>query len=262
MDGFSWIDLLVVILIVAALLGLLLPPLLGSTKLGRRTACLNHLRQLQTAYILYAGDHQDQLVANEYLYDARNTNAPLQTGASWCPGNVRRDVDTSNIERGALFPYHQSVAIYRCPSDTGRVPLPDGGSVPRTRSYNLSIWLNTKPQVLGSYTHLSEIRDPAPSDCFSFIDVQEDAIEDPTFGLYPYESRLGKAWLDLPADRHQQGANLAFVDGHAEHWRWKAPKIFVQFVQPPRRTDGDFDDFRRLQSAIPSWKTIRDRGGH
>ena len=25
-------------------------------------------------------------------------------------------------------------------------------------------------------------------------------------------------WWDIPANRHSQGANLSFADGHAEHW--------------------------------------------
>ena len=32
------------------------------------------------------------------------------------------------------------------------------------------------------------------------------------------EAFLG--WGDRPAIRHGLGANLSFVDGHAEHWRW------------------------------------------
>ncbi len=260
-EAVSLVEILVVVAVAAALMLLWLPTLLRSHQLARQSACSDHLRQMQMGFLLYSLDHDDRLVPNDYLYDARYTNAPLMTGNSWCPGNARRDTTRSNIERGALFPYLHSAAIYRCPSDSARVPLLEGGSVPRTRSYNLSIWLNTRPETLASYTRLSEIHDPAPCDCYSFIDVHENGIEDPTFGLFPFESKWGKTWLDLPADRHGQGANLAFVDGHVEHWRWKAAKVFVRFVQPPRRGDGDFEDFRRLQTGIPSWTTIRERSG-
>ena len=257
----SLVEILVVVVVLAALFILLLPTLLRSRQLTQQSACREHLRQLQTAFLVYALDHEDRLVPNDYIYDARYTAAPMSTGDSWCPGNARLDTNGSNIERGILFPYLQSVAVYRCPSDLGTVSLPEGGSVPRSRSYNLSIWLNTRPEALSSYTRMSEIHDPVPSECYSFLDVHEDGIEDPTFGLFPHESKLGKSWLDLPADRHGQGANLAFVDGHVEHWRWKARKMFVRFVQPPRRNDGDFDDFHRLQTGIPSWTTVRARFG-
>jgi prepilin-type processing-associated H-X9-DG protein len=257
----SLVEILVVLAVLAALLILMLPTLLRSHQLSRQGVCVQNLRQLQTAHLVYALDSDDRLVPNDYVYDARYIDAPIATGPSWCLGNARIDINGSQIERGALFPYLQSVAVYRCPSDPGRVALPDGASVARTRSYNLSIWLNTRPDLLASYTRLSEIHDPSPSDCFSFLDVHEDGIEDPTFGLFPWESKWGRTWLDLPADRHGQGADLAFVDGHAEHWRWKAAKRFVRFLQPPRRTDGDLEDFRRLQTGIPSWTTVRARSG-
>jgi prepilin-type processing-associated H-X9-DG protein len=50
-----------------------------------------------------------------------------------------------------------------------------------------------------------------------------------------------------------QGANLTFADGHVEHWRWRCPKIFRQWVQFPV-PDEEKEDLRRLQSCIPPLK--------
>ncbi len=32
-------------------------------------------------------------------------------------------------------------------------------------------------------------------------------------------------WWDMPSNRHNQGANLSFADGHVAHWKWAAPMI-------------------------------------
>jgi prepilin-type processing-associated H-X9-DG protein len=32
------------------------------------------------------------------------------------------------------------------------------------------------------------------------------------------------SWLNLPADRHGNGANIAFAEGHVEHHKWRWPK--------------------------------------
>jgi prepilin-type processing-associated H-X9-DG protein len=86
-----------------------------------------------------------------------------------------------------------------------------------------------------------------------FIDVHEEEILDALFGIpLPGDSWDG-IWFDLPANRHNQGGSLSFVDGHVERWKWKAPKIF-HFLGEPVRPD-EMADYRRVQGAIRlSWK--------
>lgn len=165
---------------------------------------------------------------------------------------MTQDYTTSNLTAGVLFEYNTSTAIYRCPSDPSRVATPDGGSVPRTRSYNMSVWLNCALNYAGwgGYRKMEEITDISPVDLFVFIDTHEQAIVDPTFGIYQsWVWYYGDHWLDYPAGRHNQGANISFLDGRVEHWRWKAPKIFYYLGQPLSSAD-DQKDFNRLQKCI------------
>jgi hypothetical protein len=85
-----------------------------------------------------------------------------------------------------------------------------------------------------------------------FSDVHEDEILDALFGVpLPGESWDGW-WFDLPANRHTQGGCLSFADGHAERWRWVAPKIFNSLGERVR--NDEMPDYRRLQRAIrPTW---------
>jgi prepilin-type processing-associated H-X9-DG protein len=32
-------------------------------------------------------------------------------------------------------------------------------------------------------------------------------------------------WWDMPSNRHEQGADLSFADGHVEYWHWRAPMV-------------------------------------
>jgi prepilin-type N-terminal cleavage/methylation domain-containing protein/prepilin-type processing-associated H-X9-DG protein len=267
--GFTLIELLVVIAIIAILASLLLPSLGRAKDRALSIACLNHLKQLQLCAHLYAGDHLDRLPPNNFVYDV-DTGQPGQvsfsTNLTWCPGDARQDLTPLNIQRGRLYPYNQSPAIYHCPSDRSTVETTDPGSahVRRTRSYNMSQSINGMPLDEGldfgslsppSFSKESEINGPSPSALFVFIDVHEGGIRDSLFGIPPpgwdfEETR----WWDLPANRHGQGCNLSFADGHAEHWRWIVPKVFREVGQEVGPGD-ERKDFNRLRSGVrPEWR--------
>jgi prepilin-type N-terminal cleavage/methylation domain-containing protein/prepilin-type processing-associated H-X9-DG protein len=59
--GFTLVELLVVIGIIAILIAILLPALAKSRESARRAACLSNLRQVHTAFFFYAGNYKDQV---------------------------------------------------------------------------------------------------------------------------------------------------------------------------------------------------------
>src|SRR4051794_30180796 len=62
--GFTLIEILVVIAIIALLVALLLPALGNSKIEAQKIACINNIKQLSLAWQLYADDHDDTLVNN------------------------------------------------------------------------------------------------------------------------------------------------------------------------------------------------------
>jgi prepilin-type processing-associated H-X9-DG protein len=252
------IELLVVIAIIAILAALLLPGLARSKAQALNLACLNHLRQLQLCWHLYATDHDDSLPPNHSVYDV-SSGQPipgLDLSLTWCPGNARQDTNTANIEKGYLFPYNRSAAIYHCPADRSFVERSDGGtlSMLRTRSYNMSQSINGLPFAvtltnIPTFQKLTQIRNPDPAALFVFIDVHEGGILDSLFGIPIPGDPWDGIWFDLPANRHNAGCNFSFADGHVERWKWKTPKVFRslgQTVEP----GPDLIDYRRVQDRI------------
>jgi prepilin-type N-terminal cleavage/methylation domain-containing protein/prepilin-type processing-associated H-X9-DG protein len=253
-EGFTLIELLVVIAIIAILAAILLPALSKAKGRAASTFCLSNLKQLQVAWETYAGDNSDTLVLNrDQPVDPNNPDGDwISSQGSWVLGNAYLDITTANIEGGALFPHVKSSAVYRCPTDKSTVTSDPG--MLRTRSYALQEWLNGNEE--GQYyirrqTRGSQIRNP--SKVFAFLDVSEWLIDSGAFSIWPNVPELGtnsNHWIYQPSDRHNQGANLSFADGHAERWRWKYPKL-LQNWDVPAVNEADLADLRRLQEGVP-----------
>jgi prepilin-type N-terminal cleavage/methylation domain-containing protein len=256
--GFTLIELLVVIAIIAILAALLLPALSKSKEKALTTACLNNLKQLSVCWSMYTHENADTVPPNNSVYDI-STGQPIpgmDLSQTWCPGNARADTNTANIEKGYLFPYNRSAAIYHCPADRATVVSLSGERVPmlHTRSYNMSQSINgLSSQSTGlwwipSFSRYTQIKNPDPTHCLLFIDVHEEEILDALFGIPPAGSPWEGIWFDLPANRHNQAGCLSFIDGHVERWKWKAPKVFQLLGQPVRPEE--YPDYRRLQGTI------------
>ena len=259
--GFTLVELLVVIAIIAMLAALLLPALTRARDRAQNIGCLNNLRQLQLCFHLYVADFDDHLPPNNFVYDMATLKPfPGNEGPSWCTNVAPYDADPAGIKVGLLFPYNTSPGIYRCPADMSTIETYAGVRLPtpRIRSYNMSQSVNgisyagQISQDIPHYSTLAEIIKPGPAGLLVFLDVHEDEIIDTQFGI-PVETDWWSEgdWWDLPANRHNQGCNLSFADGHVEHWRWQVPKVMrvprgsAQSVAP-----GEWGDYNRMQSGF------------
>jgi prepilin-type N-terminal cleavage/methylation domain-containing protein/prepilin-type processing-associated H-X9-DG protein len=249
--GFTLIELLVVIAIIAVLAALLLPTLSRAKEAGLRTACLNNLRQIQICWNSYTHDSDDRVPLNDFVYTP--TGDPIESGVSWCPGITIYDKNTTNIERGLLFPYNRSAAIYHCPADRSRIVDRSGEGLPqtRTRSFNMSGSIGCRTTWWTPvFMKVSEMYQPPPSKVFVMAEVHEKCIFDAHFGIGPpSEPFFENNWGEIPADRHGNGANFSFADGRVERWKWSVRRTFVGWGQPVEN-ERDRADLRRLQEGV------------
>ncbi len=68
--GFSMTEMLVIVAVIVALLGLLFPLLAGFRKSGQMTKSMAHLRQVAVWLTLYSGEYRDFVIPSQFDYSA------------------------------------------------------------------------------------------------------------------------------------------------------------------------------------------------
>lgn len=239
--GFTLVELMVTIAIIAILATLLLPALNSARGRARTITCLSNQRQLTLATLLYAGDAEDALPYNMGEDEIKRTVAQGRY-LNWTSPIMNWELDSDNtntflLVQGGIGPYTSGVAkIYRCPSDFAVSDIQaQAGWTERVRSYSMNAMVGDA----GEYTKAGQnVNNPEyrqffklgqivqPSRIFVFIEEHPDSINDGYF----VNNADKLEWTDLPASYHNGAANLTYADGHVEPYRWR----FASTKPPPR----------------------------
>ena len=227
--AFTLIELLVVIAIIAILAALLLPALSKAKLKAQAITCTSNLKQMATAWVMYAGDYRDMMPPN-WLGDPRAWIDGTEGSVDTLPGAT----NLIALRNGLLYPYNPNVGIYTCPTATGGPS--DIPKVKLVRNYSLEgrmggandadtskYGVGSTESVLGSkylqYSKMSDIKNPSPAEAMTFVDESIETIDDGYFAVNGNGEPNG--WQNSPTVRHGMSGVLAFADGHAERWRWR-----------------------------------------
>jgi prepilin-type N-terminal cleavage/methylation domain-containing protein len=120
-SGFTLIELLVVIVIIALLIGLLLPALGRAREVGRTVKCLSNVKQIVACASMYAQDYKEQIWPVAERDAAGNRYWPPESDPDPADRNValwaQRVVNTQRIP-GLLFEYiNNAHYIAECPTN-------------------------------------------------------------------------------------------------------------------------------------------------
>jgi len=207
--GFTLIELLVVIAIISILAGVLFPVFARTREKARQASCASNLRQVALGFSMYSQDNDDSLPPrwdgtrywSAIIYQYVNNDQVFE-----CTTTQTNSYGYADAYLGCC-----KMGLIRSPVDT--IMLCDAGkaNTPMGQEYD---WHVDVPSMFGD----PPARPPSPPDEMSQIPLPSDPM-----------------WMVRPAPVHNDGCNVAYVDGHT---KWLQTNQFF-YSQTP--TDRCFD---------------------
>ncbi|MCE5240967.1 prepilin-type N-terminal cleavage/methylation domain-containing protein [bacterium] len=192
--GFTLIELLVVIAIIAILAAILFPVFAKAREKARQASCLSNCRQLGTALMQYLQDYDETL--------------PFASFES--PDPVRYGMQK-------LSPYIKNEQIWACPSAPSVVSyyFADGSLPGRTIPHGWGFDQIHYPYriIYDTPMTIGDIKQPANS---GVLFEKTNAITTMPYVYCAVCYSTAAAYTSQVADRHNNGLNVGFYDGHAK----------------------------------------------
>lgn len=263
--GFSLIDVLVTISVIAVLISILAPSLRGVRERARQVQCASNLRQIGLGLNMYADNHRGYLPPSVFAEDPSR-----QRSAEPDPGNPREmmvlhlgdDIPNNWDGLGVLVAdEYLTHLVFYCPSHAGYHPID---------RYQDS-WLNLGAELIGNYNYRVEGLAQGGAVGEQLISADQATLAIVTDGLRTrpdYNHRVGNNLLRLDLSVQWYEDVGGFVTGLLptdDSGRHRAPGITAAWHafdtgQPPALpTHGGGSDEIEMMEISGSGSSLRDR---
>jgi len=213
--GFTLIELLVVIAIIAILMAVLMPALQRAREQGKRAACLNNVKTLALAWIMYADENGGRIPRANVTEDPAVTDCWIRKPPGNLPVDAPKEVQLQALRSGVLFKYAPNVKAYRCPVAKST----------EMRTYSCIHALNGSnlSQNAPVIKKMDQIKQPGLR--LVFLDDYGEDWD----AAWTVHYNQPKWWNPIPM-RHGKGTVASHADGHCEFYSWTDPRT-IEWAQ-------------------------------
>ena len=198
--GFTLVELLMLVAIVAILAALLLPALARAKGQGRSVQCLSQMRQIGLATVMYADDNEGFLPRSTHSALAYGQ---LPWGYALVPYFRTRSYTKNDTAWTNLFN-----SIYRCPQDPRRT---------EDWSYGKNVYPELSALETGGPTWPKLPAIPQP--CATVLYAEKRGLSMADHFMAQFWPEGGAPEVDQ--DRHLHRSNYVFCDGHTASRRFR-----------------------------------------
>ncbi|MEN6304042.1 MAG: DUF1559 domain-containing protein [Armatimonadia bacterium] len=222
-SGFTLIELLVVIAIIAILAAILFPVFAKAREKARQTSCLSNIKQIAVGLLSYAQDYDERLPVKWWWYVHTPAGYTMSTNyMTWAE---------------AINPYVKNDQLFQCASRQFSQANMPYNTFPFAYNYNGANGVPTGdlPSSGLDWCPLGTIGSPATT--IAIYDgwtmdtwwpaADQAALINHQPGSVPWTTTHWDIVL-----RHNDGTNVAFVDGHAKWLKSATASMFTRAADP------------------------------